>query len=99
MKRNCRGCTFGFMSDEKESASARETIRAAFKTFDADDSGRVDASELAELVSSLGGILTEGDLQSAMRILDKDGNGYIDYVGEHFCTFLTITRMSLSGGG
>ncbi|KAG9400365.1 hypothetical protein AC1031_010584 [Aphanomyces cochlioides] len=67
------------MSGEKESASARETIRAAFKTFDADDSGRVDASELAELVSSLGGIFTEGDLQSAMRILDKDGDGYIDY--------------------
>ena len=57
-----------------------ETIRAAFAAFDADGSGSIDASELLELVESLGGILSPDEFQAALRLLDKDGNGVISYV-------------------
>ncbi|KAF0700913.1 Aste57867_8561 [Aphanomyces stellatus] len=60
-----------------DEASQKETIRAAFQNFDADGSGCIDASELADLVSTLGGILSPDELKAALAVLDTDGNGFV----------------------
>ncbi|ETV92514.1 hypothetical protein H310_13197 [Aphanomyces invadans] len=61
-----------------DAASQRETIRAAFNAFDVDGNGRMVASELAELVTSLGGAVSSVELEAALRVLDKDSDGVID---------------------
>ncbi|RHY90268.1 hypothetical protein DYB37_007119 [Aphanomyces astaci] len=78
-------------------ASQRETIRAAFRAFDEDDSGRIDANELSDLVASLGGVMSSVELQAALRVLDKDGDGVVDQ--DEFEKWWTSASDDLDGDG
>jgi Ca2+-binding EF-hand superfamily protein len=62
-------------------AKARmERVRALFEELDEDMSGDLDRSEVAELATPLTGIRLEGaDLDAAMRQLDADGSGSVDF--------------------
>jgi hypothetical protein len=64
----------------QKAAQLKETIRAGFQAFDTNGSGKIDANELQYLVTSLGGVLSNDDLQEALKLLDKDKSGSIDFV-------------------
>lgn len=58
------------------------SIRAAFKIFDRDGNGSIDAKELKYAMQNLGEKLTDKELQDMMREADVDGDGKINYEGE-----------------
>ena len=53
--------------------------RTAFAAMDRDDSGTLDRGEFATAIRRLGLGLTNAQIESLMRSLDRDGNGTIDY--------------------
>ena len=56
------------------------SARAAFDMIDADGSGAIDSHELGELSAKLGGEpMTEQEQHEAMRVLDLDRNGTIEF--------------------
>jgi hypothetical protein len=55
----------------------REELSALFKQHDADGSGALDTAELAALCASLGTTLTAVELESALLLLDVDGDGTV----------------------
>lgn len=56
-----------------------DVIRSAFKTFDKDGNGMIDAKELRIAMKKLGECLTDQELDDMMRQADVDGDGKIDY--------------------
>lgn len=59
----------------------------AFKIFDTDRSGTIDASEFMNLLtrkSSFGDGLSEEDAQEIIDDFDTDGDGVLDF--DEFCT-------------
>lgn len=69
------GATPGGPSDFANEAAARE----AFRLYDVDGSGAIDASELQSLAYSLGELLTEEDTHRMIAEIDKDGDGLIQF--------------------
>lgn len=59
------------MRDEQE-------VTIKFRDFDKDNSGTLDTRELAALCRSLGSTLTLNELESALLILDQNGDGKIN---------------------
>eukprot|EP01038_Epipyxis_sp_PR26KG_P007320 gene7320-9974_t len=55
------------------------TVETAFAEFDTDKSGFIDKAELGRLFTALGCELDSEHLDKAMKDLDKDGNGLIDF--------------------
>lgn len=53
-------------------------LEMAFKVFDANGDGRICISELAAVLRSLGGDVTDGELQMIMDEVDKDQDGFIN---------------------
>lgn len=74
-----------FMKKELEKnppgSDQESSIRAAFKIFDRDGNGSIDAKELKYAMQNLGEKLTEKELQDMMREADVDGDGKINYEG------------------
>ncbi len=54
------------------------TIAIAFKKYDTDGSGKIDAEELTNLCSELGAPLSPEEMSDAMAALDADNSGSID---------------------
>ena len=54
-------------------------IRQAFEAMDADDSGTLDREEVRSLIAMMGKRLTDAELDEAMKELDGDGSGEIDF--------------------
>jgi EF-hand domain pair len=52
-------------------------LRARFRAYDANKNGELDSQELAKMCLSLGTTLTRNELESALFLLDKDGNGQV----------------------
>lgn len=50
-----------------------------FDKYDADNSGKIDADEFKTLCYSLGQRLNDTELKLAMKMLDEDGDGEINY--------------------
>jgi calmodulin len=57
-------------------------MKSAFKVFDMDNSGTISLEELRKVMKSFGEILTEDELDSMIKEVDKNGDGNID------CSFL-----------
>jgi len=57
--------------------TAEETM-AAFRVFDKDGSGTISASELRDVMKSLGENLTDAEIEEMIREADKDNSGTID---------------------
>jgi len=51
----------------------------AFKQFDKDGNGFIDASELKKTMRELGQNLTDDEIESMMKEADTNGDGKIDY--------------------
>eukprot|EP00892_Ulva_mutabilis_P008050 jgi/Ulvmu1/5617/UM023_0156.1 len=77
-------CTWGqFCHIWKDGISAEEHSRAmlekAFPFFDQDGSGFITCEEMKEQFAELGGLLTAEEIHKFHSVLDRDGNGVIDY--------------------
>ena len=57
-----------------------ESMRAAFREFDADDSGTISVAELRDiLVKKLGQEVSEEELDRLVQLADANGDGEIDF--------------------
>jgi len=56
-------------------------VRQAFRMFDRDGSGTVNAQELRHVMMNLGEKLGEDEVDEMMREADVDGDGEINYEG------------------
>ena len=61
------------------SPSQLVALRAEFNTHDTDGSGEIELSELCEVVKSLGGQLSDEQVQALFREMDSDGSGTISW--------------------
>ena len=60
-------------------AKLKDDVRKAFNNFDTNKSGNIDKSELAALSKILGHELTEEQLDTALKDLDLNEDGVIDF--------------------
>ena len=56
-----------------------EEFREAFRVFDVDGSGSIEADELRKLMASVGQIPSDEELSEMIRIADADGSGEVDF--------------------
>jgi Ca2+-binding EF-hand superfamily protein len=61
-----------------ERLHSKDDARRVFHEFDKDESGSLDASELAEVAKTLGVTLSDAQLEGMVKLLDRDGDGLID---------------------
>lgn len=54
-------------------------LRAAFRVFDKDGSGRIPSAELKHIVTSLGERMSEKEAEEMLKTADPEGKGYVDY--------------------
>lgn len=75
-----------------------DTFIDAFKQFDADGNGHIDARELGVILESLGQKTSAQDLQKAIDEVDTDKNGTIEWVEFlQIITLLTKGKSSVFG--
>ena len=90
---------------EAYKAKKEGEVRQAFNEFDADGSGEIDKHELQALSKRLGAPLSDEELDTALKDLDLNGDGVIDF--EEFCRWYFTgmkpyncsTRSMLQVGG
>ena len=70
--------------------SEEEEMRQAFKVFDIDGNGVIDAQELRLTMRNLGENLTDEDVKAMIRAADKNGDGKIDYEGRQLFSFMKV---------
>ena len=58
-------------------------LQTAFRTFDSDNSGKISAQELRQVMCNLGENLSEDEINEMIQEADRDGDGQINYEGEH----------------
>lgn len=57
-------------------------MRQAFRVFDLDNDGLIDAQELKYTMRNLGEELSDDDVAAMISAADKNGDGKIDYEGK-----------------
>ncbi|KAI9566104.1 hypothetical protein HD554DRAFT_1225105 [Boletus coccyginus] len=67
------------MARKMKDADSEEVIKAAFKVFDQDGNGHINAAELKQAMEHLGEKLTDREVDEMMREADVDGDGEISY--------------------
>lgn len=58
---------------------SQDELRAAFRQFDEDGSGFVQASELDHIMSKMGRPITKSQLDALVKSLDTSGDGKISF--------------------
>ena len=71
----------------------------AFKLFDKDGSGEIDAEELKEAMMRLGDQLTQEEAEDMIKSADIDKDGKINIIGEHYLTKKEADPATLKWGG
>ena len=61
--------------------SREEEIREAFRVFDKDGNGFISAAELRHVMTNLGEMLTDEEMDERIRDADIDGDGQVNYEG------------------
>jgi Ca2+-binding EF-hand superfamily protein len=69
-----------------------EEFREAFKTFDKDGGGSIDAAELKDLINNVGSTPTDEEIREMIAMADADGSGSID-----FAEFVTLMAHNMAG--
>ncbi|KAL3874517.1 hypothetical protein ACJMK2_037523 [Sinanodonta woodiana] len=67
-----------------------DEIKEAFRVFDKDGNGYINASELRHVMTNLGEKLTDDEVDEMITAADKLGNGHINY--NDFVTMLLNTK-------
>merc|ERR1712071_647101 len=57
---------------------SKQELEEAFKLFDADGDGIITSVELTELITKVGGSMSDGEATALIHQADKDGNKGID---------------------
>jgi len=65
----------------KTASEMERELQQSFKVFDANGDGFINASELRQVMSTIGEKMTEKDINDIMKQWDRDGDGKIDYKG------------------
>eukprot|EP00168_Porphyra_purpurea_P010484 TRINITY_DN25_c0_g1_i2.p2 TRINITY_DN25_c0_g1~~TRINITY_DN25_c0_g1_i2.p2 ORF type:complete len:152 (-),score=64.87 TRINITY_DN25_c0_g1_i2:53-508(-) len=66
------------MSRKMKSADSQAEILEAFKVFDKDNSGKISADELRQVMNNLGEKLSDEEVNEMIREADTNGDGEID---------------------
>lgn len=70
-----------YMADHYRSVEeSNSSMMEAFKLFDKDGSGKIDADELKEAMMRLGDKLSKEEAEDMIRTADLDKDGKIDYI-------------------
>ncbi|XP_010530254.1 PREDICTED: calcium-binding protein CML37-like [Tarenaya hassleriana] len=56
-----------------------EELRMVFDYMDTNSDGRISAAELQSCVGLFGGALTASDAEEAVKVMDLDGDGFVDF--------------------
>jgi len=70
----------------KEPIDTEEDIRQAFRVFDKESNGFIPAAEIRQVLTTIGDVLEEEEIDELIRQADVDGDGQVNY--EEF-----VTRM------
>ena len=54
-------------------------ILKAFQHFDVDNTGKINVDEIKHVLTFLGDIMTEDEVNKFFKSVDIDKNGYLDY--------------------
>ena len=70
-------------ADDDEARRQRHDaeLRQAFRVFDIDGDGLIDADELRQTMANLGEQLSEHDVRAMIREADRNGDGKVDFDG------------------
>ena len=74
------------MARKMKDSDSEDELREAFRVFDRDGNGFIDAAELRHVMVNLGEKLTDEEVDEMMREGDVDGDGKINYEGELYMT-------------
>jgi len=74
------------MASRLNSQDTQEELKDAFKTFDIDGNGYIEADELVRVVTSMGERLSLEEAGAMLAEADANSDGKIDY--EEFCTVM-----------
>lgn len=66
------------MTAETKGVDFEQEMRSAFQVFDVDGSGTISPEEIYKLMASLGENLSEEEIKSMVKEVDKNGDGSID---------------------
>lgn len=83
------GCSRCGGSGKTVKAEEYERLREVFNKYDQDCSGTIDLEELQVMCRELGGVLTQQQAEDAMKELDTDNTGSIDF--NEFLGFWNVT--------
>merc|ERR1719299_292259 len=67
------------MSRKMKDTDTEEELVEAFKVFDRDGSGLINASEMRHVMSNLGEKISDEEMDEMLREADVDADGKIDY--------------------
>ncbi|XP_078441983.1 calmodulin-1-like [Wolffia australiana] len=67
------------MARKMKETDAEEELKEAFKVFDKDQNGFISASELRNVMISLGEKMTDEEVEQMIREADLDGDGQINF--------------------
>lgn len=67
------------MADSYFKKHTEDELRAAFRHFDQDDSGYINASELENIMEKLGRHFSKSQINAMVKSLDSSGDGKISF--------------------
>nr|ACO15054.1 Calmodulin [Caligus clemensi] len=67
------------MKKKSSETDQTEDLREAFRIFDKDKSGYIEAKEIISVTTTMGQVLTPEELRNFMQEADLDGDGKLDY--------------------
>jgi len=73
--------------------SSEDEMRAAFRVFDLDGDGQIDAEELRLTMSQLGETVTDADVDAMIRSVDRNNDGKVDYEGQSPSHIIALLRF------
>jgi len=82
-------------SDDEAAKLRRQEseLRQAFRVFDIDGDGLIDANELRQTMANLGETLSDHDVHAMIREADRNGDGKVDFDGRRARNLL-LTHQS-----
>jgi len=67
------------MGSKMKDSDAESELRAAFRAFDKDGNGSINATELREAMKAIGENLSQEEVEEMIRDADADGDGNVNY--------------------
>lgn len=72
-----------------------DELRDAFRIFDKDGNGMINAGELRHVLTNLGEKLTDEEVDEMIREADLNGDNQINYAGELRLMFFKINYVNV----